>query len=100
MRSRTVALGVAGGAAAGVAIALARLGRPAAQRWRERGDGTGRQDAAPPYRCECGEQFRVAGVGRHRVYWPADAPEGDPVLSGHCPSCQRALPRDEPARTT
>jgi hypothetical protein len=84
MRSRTFALTVAAAAASAVAFALARLRRPA---------GNGRRPGRPDaYRCACGQDFRVAGTGRHRVYWLRDAAEDDPVLSLRCPACDRPLP--------
>jgi hypothetical protein len=52
--------------------------------------------AAHEWRCECGQAFRVAGVGRHRVYWLAGAPDSEPLMSDGCPGCGRALPL-EPA---
>jgi len=84
MRSRPFALGVAAVAASAVAFALVRLRRPGAA-----GSRPARPDA---YRCACGQEFRVAGTGRHRVYWLHDAREDDPVLSLHCPACDRPLP--------
>ena len=91
MRSRTLALMLTGGATAAVAFAILRLKRPTRRgRRRRRGPET--------YRCDCGHEFRVAGRGRHRVYWPADAQESDPLLSARCPSCDRPLPREQ-ART-
>jgi hypothetical protein len=101
MRPRVLALTVAGGAAAAVAVALVRM-RPAGLRAalpsvpalprRQASDGA----AAEPetFRCDCGQEFRVSGTGRHRVYWLAGAGEDDPVLSPQCPSCDRPLPRD------
>jgi hypothetical protein len=88
MRPRTFALAVvAATAAAVVAIALLRLKGPV---WRRPCSG-----AAPePYRCDCGQAFRVAGSGRHRVYWIADAPQGDPLMADRCPACDRPLPRE------
>ncbi len=44
--------------------------------------------------CECGQEYRVQGEDRHRVYWLADAAVSDPVLEGKCPNCERPLPRD------
>jgi hypothetical protein len=92
MRARPVAIAIAGAAASGVAVALIRLRRPGSTGTA----GGGRSDAARPetYRCECGQEFRVSGTGRHRVYWLAGAPDDDPVLSPACPSCDRPLPRD------
>jgi hypothetical protein len=84
MRARTLALALAAGAAGGVGIALARLKRP--------GGASRRRGQPEEYRCDCGQRFRVAGTGRHRVYWRHDAAEDDPVLSPHCPACERPLP--------
>lgn len=42
--------------------------------------------------CECGQEYRVSGEGRHRVYWPAEAPVSDPTISGDCVKCDRPLP--------
>jgi hypothetical protein len=91
MRSRTFALALAAGATATVAIALLRLKRPA---WRPRR----RRRGPETYRCDCGEVFRVAGSGRHRVYWIADAPQGDPLMSDRCPHRDRPLPREQARR--
>ena len=53
-----------------------------------------RREAGPvqELRCECGQAFRVAGLGRHRVYWLPEAPESEPLMSDGCPECGRALP--------
>jgi hypothetical protein len=87
MRPRTLALTIAAVAASAVATALLRL---------KRGGRSGERAAGTPrtWHCECGQAFRVAGTGRHRVYWRADAPDDDPVLSQRCPSCDRALPHE------
>ena len=72
--------------------------------------GAGRRPSAPPashpvagssaqpqsYTCSCGARYRTSGTGRHRVYWPADAPEDQPVLGERVPECGAALPA-EPA---
>jgi hypothetical protein len=84
MRARTLALAGAAGAASAVGIALSRLKRPGAA---ER-----RSPQADAYRCACGQEFRLAGTGRHRVYWLKDAAEGDPLLTLRCPACERPLP--------
>lgn len=47
--------------------------------------------------CECGQELRVRGEDRHRVYWLPDAAVSDPVLSPDCPSCERPLPREHAA---
>ena len=44
------------------------------------------------YTCECGMEYRVSGIDRHRVYWPADAPEDAPVLGDRCVRCEKPLP--------
>jgi len=44
------------------------------------------------YRCRCGAEYRVSGVDRHRVYWPATASERDPVLDDRCTQCGTPLP--------
>jgi len=86
-RSAGAALVVAG-ALAGAGILLLRHGagrRTAAQE---------EQSGPREWHCQCGQEFRVSGLGRHRVYWLADAPESEPVLTGSCPSCDRPLPAD------
>ncbi|HEU4657386.1 MAG TPA: hypothetical protein VFR97_07665 [Capillimicrobium sp.] len=60
--------------------------------WRRKGSATGRGGGPQPWRCECGQRYRVSGEGRHRVYWVEDAPEGDPVLGTECVNCERPLP--------
>lgn len=49
--------------------------------------------------CACGREYEVAGADRHRVYWPAGAPESEPVLGDACPACGAALPDDREAPT-
>ncbi len=49
--------------------------------------------------CECGQGYRIAGEGRHRVYWRGDAAVNDPVIDGTCVSCERALPAEPHAAT-
>ena len=44
--------------------------------------------------CECGQEYRVQGEDRHRIYWLADASVSDPVLESQCPECGRPLPRE------
>src|SRR3954452_9354091 len=83
-------------AAGGVAYALLRLrqrGPDAPSAPRPLKDGT---DSETEYHCDCGQAFRVAGAGRHRVYWLPDAAPADPVVSAECPSCGRPLPREQP----
>lgn len=86
MDQRTIARAVAVGLAVAAAAGLV-LGR--------RAKGRGDRTAGPPgepWACECGQAYRVAGEGRHRVYWLSDAPEGDPVMGTTCVSCERPLP--------
>jgi hypothetical protein len=84
MRPRALALTLAAVAASAVAAALIRLKRP--------GPSGARPAGAPQtFRCACGEELRVAGSGRHRVFWRAGAPDGDPLLEARCPSCERPL---------
>ncbi len=54
-----------------------------------------------PYRCECGHELRVFGVGRHRIYFmPGDATLEDPVMNRVCPECGRGLPgKNAPERS-
>ena len=49
--------------------------------------------------CECGQEYRVSGEGRHRVYWKADASVSDPVLDGACVECGKPLPGEHPRET-
>ena len=48
--------------------------------------------ARASWRCQCGQDYVVAGQDRHRIYWLTGAGDGDPVLAGRCPNCDRALP--------
>jgi hypothetical protein len=90
MNPRTLAIALAGGAAAAASLALPLRGL---KRRRDR-----RTQAEPEtYSCECGQLYRVYGRGRHRVYWPADGPERGPVLSARCLACDRPLPRGQAA---
>ena len=49
--------------------------------------------------CRCGQEYEVAGTDRHRIYWPAGAPQGAPVLGDQCPVCQAPLPTERAAAT-
>jgi hypothetical protein len=51
------------------------------------------------YTCDCGAQYRVSGADRHRVYWPAAAPEDAPVLGDSCVQCDAPLPGRGALRT-
>src|SRR5688572_6906335 len=52
-----------------------------------------RRSAGQTYTCHCGTTYRVSGTDRHRVYWPAAAPEDAPVLGDRCAECDAPLPR-------
>jgi hypothetical protein len=55
------------------------------------------QPAREPWRCECGQDFLVAGRDRHRIYWLQGAAESEPLLGDRCPSCDRPLPAEHQA---
>ena len=40
------------------------------------------------YACECGAQYGVTGIDRHRVYWH----DGEAVVGDSCVACDRPLP--------
>jgi hypothetical protein len=84
------ALLIAGAAGALAAAGFAFRGRLAAlpAKLRRRDDRPGNAD----WTCQCGQDYRVTGQGRHRVYWPAGADKAEPVLSGKCVNCERPLP--------
>lgn len=85
---RAALLAVAAALGAALVASRARLQRRAAARER-----TPRGDNPPErYRCGCGAEYRVSGADRHRVFWPADAPEDAPVLGDRCPACDASLP--------
>jgi hypothetical protein len=45
------------------------------------------------YRCDCGHELRVFGVGRHTIYFPVENDRlDDPVMNRSCPACGRTLP--------
>lgn len=79
--ARAAAVGLTAAAAVGLVLG-----------WR-RADRRGR--ATEPFEvwtCDCGQPYRVAGKGRHRVYWREGAPQADPVLGTACVNCERPLP--------
>src|SRR5687767_7470108 len=81
---RAALLAVAVALAAGIAGTAARL--------RDRSSGSRRRARDQTYTCRCGTRYRVSGADRHRVYWPADAPEDAPVLGDRCVQCDAPLP--------
>jgi hypothetical protein len=50
------------------------------------------EEPVSTFTCECGEELRVRVLDRHRVYWAADAPDGEPLIEHRCPACDRPLP--------
>jgi hypothetical protein len=80
----------------GSAVALAGVGLLAAgwlRRRRAEGGGTGRRSERRAWQCQCGQEYRVTGTDRHRIYWLADgSADADPVLGQECPRCGATLP--------
>jgi hypothetical protein len=100
---RTGLIAVAVALAAAVAAAGARLaGRspggtlttPLARARR----GRFQRSAAQTYTCHCGTEYRISGTDRHRVYWPASAPDDAPVLGDRCTECDAPLPGGRASR--
>jgi hypothetical protein len=91
-RARNRQLLVVGAAVAGAVLIAA--GYPFLRRRRTAADDAQRADAQQQWQCDCGQSFRVVGIDRHRVFWLADAPEGNPVMSDRCPRCDRPLPTE------
>jgi hypothetical protein len=88
-RLQLIILGLAGAVAAAV-------GRHILSRRRDH--ATGSTEPEGRWTCACGAEYRVTGVGRHQVFWPADGDPRDAVMSKECPQCGRALAREtEPA---
>jgi hypothetical protein len=50
--------------------------------------GRGGQTRRDTYACECGTEYGVTGIDRHRVYWH----DGEAVIGDHCVACDRPLP--------
>lgn len=79
--------------AAAIAAAGARLaGRTSASTLPRLGRRTGDRSTQETYTCRCGTTYRVSGTDRHRVYWPADAPDSAPVLGDRCVECDAGFP--------
>lgn len=88
-----------------VPAAVVPLSAGAAYLWRRRRNGGDAGDAEPAiapdtptteavdraFTCECGQELRVSGEGRHVVFWPADATVSDALLEHKCPACERDL---------
>jgi hypothetical protein len=91
MPDRRVVLAATGLAAlAAGAAALARTGRLPGMRRGTR--STGDVEVIEIWTCQCGQEYRVQGEGRHRIYWAGEASDADPVLEGGCVRCERPLP--------
>jgi hypothetical protein len=75
-----------------VAAALAAAVGAAGKRLAGRGTGSSWSPPDPTYTCRCGAEYRVSGTDRHRVYWPAGAPDDAPVLGERCVECEAPLP--------
>jgi hypothetical protein len=91
-KRKTTTTGAKVGAAASAA-GLAGAAGAAAWRLVKRRRTTERPQAAlSVWTCECGQELRVVGEDRHRVYWLPDAPDSEPLLDRACPSCGRDLP--------
>jgi hypothetical protein len=76
----------------GVVAALAGATATAALvRRRRRAPESARSPERRTFACTCGTEYRVTGTGRHRVYWPAAAPDDEPVLGDTCPECGATL---------
>ena len=59
----------------------------------DRGDEGGAQTkAADAWTCTCGQDYRISGAGRHRIYWLPDASAADAIITGRCVECGRDLP--------
>jgi hypothetical protein len=80
-------------AAAAVALAIAA---DVVRRRRAAGSGGASSGSAPEpgrraWTCACGQELRVSGVDRHRVWWLPDAEPGSPILGDRCPACDESL---------
>src|SRR5829696_490734 len=101
-KSRTPSLPVIAAVVAGVATA----GAAAAVVLRRRAGASG--PAVPPpgsapdttpaadrlpqvWHHSCGQELRVSGEGRHRVFWTPEAAMADPILDDRCPGCGGSL---------
>jgi hypothetical protein len=95
--TRLALLGVLAALTAGVAASVARRRRPGVLP----GDRSVTDDRGEPrtFTCTCGEEYRTSGIGRHRVYWPIDAPDDEPVLGDECPQCGEPLPAEPTGAT-
>ena len=75
-------------AAAGAAVAAAGVAAVIYTRRRHAAGSDGRRK----WNCECGQEYLVTGIDRHRVYWLPEADHSDPLLGRDCVSCGAELP--------
>jgi hypothetical protein len=100
-KTRVALLGVLGAlltAAAGTLVRRRLRAAPEVPPAAHRVEGSPAEPQA--YTCSCGARYRTSGAGRHRVYWPDDAPDDQPVLGDKCPSCGEALPAEPEGAAT
>ena len=83
-------------AAALAAAAVARRRLEARSSGAAAGTATGADSEeasqAREWRCDCGQEYVVSGVDRHRVYWPAGGSPDDALLELRCVECGAPLP--------
>jgi hypothetical protein len=91
-KTRIALLGVLAGLVAAVSGVLARRRRRSVSSTPVAGHAVASSAADQSVTCACGREYRTRGAGRHRVYWPAGAPENGAVLGDTCPSCGEPLP--------
>jgi len=54
-------------------------------------DEGGAERAETGITCSCGAEYRVVGMDRHRVVWPAGEDQRAALTSSECPACGRPL---------
>jgi hypothetical protein len=81
-------------ALAAAAVARRRLQTPSSGAAAKGAAGTDAEEAsqAREWRCDCGQEYVVSGVDRHRVYWPAGGSPDDALLELRCVECGAPLP--------
>jgi len=93
-KTRLALLGVLAALTGALAASVARRRRAGATAPLEGARSPAEPEEPRMVTCTCGTEYRMTGVGRHRVYWPADAPDDDPVLGDECPECGEPLPAE------
>jgi hypothetical protein len=106
-KRRLALLGVLAALTGALAATVARRRRGGAAapwegtpHWTESTHPAAERDEPRMVTCTCGTEYRMTGVGRHRVYWPADAPDDEPVLGDECPECGEPLPAEPEGAAT